>query len=104
MEPVEVHSIAIYEDRSIAVPSGHVIVTGYVEIHKVRMACRDRMSFGDVKLAFEKRLQLGSKQPWPCPRGYWEDDIFVIVDGRHEYIATLMIGHSHLLVAWVAEK
>ncbi len=93
--------IAIAEDRSIVVPAGHVVRTGYVSVDMVTMACRDRMAVGDVDRAFQKRLQLGTNQLWPCPRGHWNGERFVIEDGRHEYIAALMLGQSHLLVAWV---
>lgn len=95
-------SVAI--DRSISVPPGAVIRTGYVPIDDIVMACRDRMAMGDVKDPYEKRLQLGDHQPWPCPRGYWRDDRFVIMDGRHEYVAALMLGYPYLLVAWVEER
>lgn len=94
--------VACAEDRSIAVPAGHVVVTGYVAVEDVRLACRDRMAIGDVDRAYQRRLQLADRQPWPCPRGHWDGERFVIVDGRHEFVAALMIGHSHLLFAWTA--
>ncbi|HEX2020262.1 MAG TPA: hypothetical protein VGO17_15110 [Aurantimonas sp.] len=84
-------------------PAGHVVRTGYVPVFDVILACRDRMAVGDVDRAYQKRLQLGSRQPWPCPRGHWQGNRFVIVDGRHEYVATLMLGLSHILVAWIEE-
>lgn len=93
--------VSLVEDRSIEVRPGHKVVTDYVRVEDVILACRERMAVGDVSVAYQKRLQLGASQPWPCPRGYWEDTRFVIVDGRHEYVATLMLGHSHILVAWV---
>ncbi|VWX51772.1 hypothetical protein [Novosphingobium sp. 9U] len=89
------------EDRSIAVPPGHVIRTDYVHVDAVKLACRARMAVGDVDRAYQKRLQLGDRQPWPCPRGHWEGDRFVIVDGRHEFVAALMLGIEWVLVAWV---
>lgn len=92
--------VALAEDRSIAVPPGRLIRTGYVSVWDVRLACRERMAIGDVKGAFERRLQLGDHQPWPCPRGEWQGDEFVIIDGRHEYVAALMLGQDHILVAW----
>lgn len=89
------------EDRSIAVPAGHVIRTGYVPINDVELACRDRMAIGDVKESFERQLQLGSSQRWPCPRGHWRGARFVVVDGRHQFVASLMLGLEQLLVAWL---
>lgn len=94
------NGIAVVEDRSLAVPPGQHVVTGYVPIHKVRLACRDRMAIGDVRTAYERRIQLGDHQPWPCPRGQWDGDAFVVIDGRHDYVAALMLGLEHILVAW----
>lgn len=96
-------SIVIVEDRSFSVPQGKIIITGYVEIHKIRLACKDRMAIGDVDRAFQRRLQLGSNQPWPPPIGYWENDTFVIVDGRHCHIAAIMLGLEYIFVAWIGE-
>jgi hypothetical protein len=93
--------LSLVVDRAIAVAPGHVVRTDYVRVEDVVLACRERMAIGDVDRAFQKRLQIGDHQPWPCPRGAWrEDGRFEIVDGRHEYVATLMLGHSHILVAW----
>ena len=96
--------VQLYEDRSLLVPPGQLVRTAYVDVRRCEMACRERMSIGDVKFAYEKLLQCGSNSPWPCPRGHWEGDSFVIVDGRHEFIASLMLGRSHVLVAWVEAK
>ena len=62
------------------------------------------MAMGDLDRAYQRRLQLGEHQPWPCPRGHWEGERFVLVDGRHDYVAALMLGHGHLFVAWVEER
>ena len=91
------------EDRSLSVPPGQIVKTGYVDIANIRMACRDRMSVGDVETAYRRQLQLGPSQRWPCPTGHWDGDTFVIEDGRHQYLAALMIGLTHLLVAWIAQ-
>lgn len=93
--------VTLSVDRSMAVPPGAIVKTGYVPIDDVVMGCRDPMAIGDVSAARQKRLQLGDHQAWPPPRGYWQGDRFVIEDGRHEYIAALMLGCSTLLVAWV---
>jgi hypothetical protein len=93
--------VIVAEDRTLRVPAGALVRTGYVEVHRVRLACRDRMAIGDVEAAYRKRLQLGSDQPWPPPVGDWEDETFCIHDGRHEYVAALMLGCTHVLVAWI---
>lgn len=95
------NAVELREDRSLVVPPGHVVRTAYVAIDQVRLACRDRMAIGDVERAYRKRLQLGSAQPWPPPVGHWDGDRFVILDGRHETVAALMLGVEYLLVAWV---
>ena len=100
---MDTQPIALVEDRSIAVPNGAVIRTGYVDVFLCRLACRERMAVGDVNGAYQRRIQLGDRQPWPCPRGHWQDGVFVIVDGRHEWVAAVMLGLSHILVAWIEE-
>lgn len=98
-----IEPVLIAEDRSIAVPPGQRIVTGYVPVESIALACKDRMAVGDVDRAYQRRIQLGANQPWPCPRGYWQGERFWVVDGRHDAIACLMLGISHMLVAWVEE-
>ena len=90
-------------DRSMAVPPGRIVATGHVKVEDVILVNRSRMAVGDIEAAYQKRLQLGDHSPWPCPRGHWQDDRFVIVDGRHEYLAALALGHSHVLVAWITD-
>lgn len=92
--------LLIAEDRSLVVPPGSRVETGYVRIDLVRLACRDRMAVGDVERAY-RRLLGTPGQPWPPPVGAWDGQRFVVYDGRHEYVAALMLGVEHLLVAWV---
>jgi len=99
MEP-----IAIAEDRSISVPPGQIIRTGYVSTDLVTMACRDRMTPGDVKQAYDRLIQMGDHQPHPSPYGYWHGPRFVIIDGRHQFISSLMLGKTHILVAWLDDN
>jgi hypothetical protein len=88
-------------DRSLTVPPGAIVRTGYVDVFKIRLACRERMAVGDVGAAFQKRLQIGPAQSWPPPNGHWDGDTFVIEDGRHEWIAAVMLGQTYLFVAWL---
>lgn len=60
------------------------------------------MAVGDIETAYRRQLAIGDHQAWPCPNGEWDGETFVIHDGRHAYIAALMLGFSHLLVAWRA--
>lgn len=94
-------SINLYEGRSISVPPGHIVVTGYVPIQDVELACKERMAIGDVDRAYQRRIQIAPNQPFPPPRGRWRStDKFIIEDGRHDYVAALMLGVTHILVAW----
>jgi hypothetical protein len=104
VETISLSPVLIAEDRSVNVPSGFVIKTGYVDVFKVRLACRERMSIGDLTLAYGKRLQCGSNHPWPCPNGYWDKDEFIIQDGRHEWLVAVALGLTHILVAWLVEN
>jgi hypothetical protein len=98
-----IHPVTFATDRSMAVPPGAVVRTAHVPIEDVVLACRDRMAVGDVDRAYQKRLQLGNHHPWPCPRGRWNDSRtrFIVEDGRHEFVASLMLGHPTILVAWI---
>lgn len=106
-ESLAVSPVAVADDRSMLVPAGCVVRTGYVSVWDCRLACRDRMAVGDVGAAYQRVIQLGEASSWPCPRGYWEEDEgrqrFVVVDGRHEWVASVMIGKDHVLVAWMEE-
>lgn len=101
--------LAVAEDRMLRVPAGHVVRTAYVPAHRIRLASDARMAVGDVEAAYRRRLQLGGDQPWPPPVGAWEADPddgarqFVIHDGRHEYVAAVMLGYRTIFVAWVEE-
>lgn len=85
----------------MVVPPGRHVCTGYVEMHRIRLANRSRMAVGDVDAAYRRQLSLGSSQAWPCPVGEWDGDWFVVLDGRHQKVAAEMLGMTHLLVAWM---
>ncbi len=94
-------SLNLSDDRSMRVPPGYLVRTTYVPVFSVRLACRERMAVGDVANAFQKRLQLGCDEPFPCPTGHWDGSEFVICDGRHQWVASVMLGKSHILVSWL---
>lgn len=91
-------------DRSMTVPPGRLVRTGYVEIDAVRLGNREPMSVGDVERAHNKVIQMGPNEQWPCPVGRWEGDRFTIADGRHQFVASLMAGRTHILVAWLEDR
>jgi len=53
---------------------------------------------------YRRFLNLGPDSAWPPAVGEWRGDRFVIIDGRHEYLAALMIGRAELFVCWVEER
>ena len=87
-----------------AVPPGHVVRTGYVAIHDIvcHSAGGRQLLPAEVERAYRKQLEFGTEQGWPPPTGYWRvDRRFVLTDGRNRFIAALMLGVEHLLVAWL---
>ena len=87
-----------------AVPAGHVVRTGYVPIHNVVCLAPvgHQLLPAEVERAYRRQLDLQSQQQWPCPTGYWRSDQrFVLTDGRNRFVAALMLGIEHLLVAWL---
>lgn len=88
-------------DRSIAVDPGQRVHTGYVDVFRVRLACRERMAVGDIDRAYQRQLQLGATQAWPPPVGHWDGETFVIHDGRHQWLAAVALGMEFLFVAWI---
>jgi hypothetical protein len=86
------------------VPPGHVVQTGYVPIHDVicQAPYGHQLLPAEVERAYRAQLALEDQQPWPPPSGYWRDDQrFVLTDGRNRFVACLMLGVEHLLVAWL---
>jgi len=98
-------AVATPQDRTLSVPPGKIVKTGYVHVFNVELACRERMAVGDVAGAFQKLICLGDHSPWLPPNGYWLDNgKFRIVDGRHEWVASVMLGKDYMLVAWLADQ
>lgn len=103
MNPSYPQAASFAADRSLRIPAGKVLRSAYVCVWKCRLANRAPMGVGDVGAAHQKLLQLGADSLHPCPNGHWEGDEFVIHDGRHEYLASLMLGRTDILVAWVED-
>lgn len=85
----------------MVVPPGSKVITDYILIEQVVLACRDRMDIAAVEKAMQRRMAIAPAQPWPCPVGEWKGDRYHLHDGRHDYLAALALGVSHILVAWV---
>lgn len=100
------HIPRLANDRALRVRSTEKVCTAWVSVDGIRMANRTRMSPEAVEKKYRELLQLGFDQSFPPPNGYWDpvDGAFVILDGRHEYLAALMLGRDKLFVAWVEEE
>ena len=97
-------SEAAVEWAGPTVPAGHVVRTGYVPIHDVICMAPygHQLLPAEVERAYRHQLELAGEQRWPPPTGYWRGDRrFVLTDGRNRYVACLMLGIEHLLVAWL---
>ena len=56
---------------------------------------------GSGRKKYRRLLSLGECAPWPPIVGHWEEGRFVVCDGRHDYLAALMIGRDKLFVCWL---
>lgn len=90
-------------DRSILVPRSKYICTAWITVSTCTLGNHAPMSPEAVEKAYRRLLSQGDAASWPPPNGEWLGDRFVIHDGRHEYIASLMLGRTEILVAWMAD-
>jgi len=76
-----------------------------VDVHEVVVYARGghQLSPATVERAYCRQRELGNDQAWrPSLTGYWRDDgRFVQTDGRHRFIAAVMLGVEYVLVAWL---
>jgi hypothetical protein len=56
-------------DKSLSVPPGKKVMTDYVHVDCIKLACKDRMAIGDVKEKFEVVLQNAPNCIYPTPIG-----------------------------------
>lgn len=87
-------------DRSLSIDRHQTVKTGWIPIHTVKLACTVPMSMGDVDRAYQRVLNNGPGS-WPPPVGHFDGGAFVLSDGRHEFVARLMLGQQEMFVAWV---
>ena len=78
-----------------------VVRTAWVDIDVCKLGCRTLMSPEAVEKKFRRLLNLGDAAPWPPVVGHWEGERFFVDDGRHDYLAALMIGREKLFVCWL---
>ena len=97
-------SVTVREDRSMCVQPHQTVEVRWVHVDRCVLGCRDRMTPESVEKKYRMLLQQGTAMPWPPIVGHWRGDTFVVDDGRHEYLASLMLGKEHILVAWLVGK
>jgi hypothetical protein len=93
----------LLEWAGVRVAAGHVVETRYVPVEDVVIHAQQHpLSPPAVERAYCRQLELGDGQAWPPLTGYWRDDgKFVLTDGRHRFVAALMLGMEYVLVAWL---
>lgn len=96
-------SVRVFEDRSMLVLPHQRVETAWVDIDCCRLGCRVAMSPEAVEKKYRRLFQQGDGAPWPPIVGHWEGPRFVVCDGRHEYLAALMLGRNLLFVAWLVD-
>jgi len=83
------------EDRSMCVQPHQVVRTAWVDIDLCRLSFRLPMS----PEAVERNIvacSISGSGPWSPVVGHWGDGRFVVCDGRHDYLAALMIACDKL--------
>ena len=49
-----------------------------------------------VEKKYRRLLNIGDCAPWPPVVVHWEGERFLVDDGRHDYLAALMLGRDKL--------
>jgi hypothetical protein len=93
----------VIEDRSMCVQPGEGVTADWIDIDCCRLGSRVQMSPEAVEKKFRKLLQQDQAGSWPPIVGHWNGARFVVDDGRHEYLAALMIGRARLFVCWLGK-
>jgi hypothetical protein len=94
-------TVMVAEDRSMCVQPHQVVRTAWVDIDLCKLGFRLPMSPEAVEKKFRKLLNIGNCAPWPPIVGHWEGERFLVDDGRHDYLAALMMGRDKLFVCWL---
>src|SRR5690242_6326972 len=96
-------SIWVAEDRSMCVQQYQVVETAWVDIDLCKLGSRSMMSPEAVERKFRRLLNIGDAAPWPPVVGHWQGPRFVVDDGRHDFLAALMLGREKLFVCWLQD-
>lgn len=85
------------------VPRGCVERQGYVPMGRITLGDPGRIDPAAVTEKYRELIHLTytGAQPSPPPVGRWLDDgTFEIIDGRHHWLALVMLGYRTFLVRW----
>ena len=94
-------TVLVAEDRSMCVQADQTVRTAWIDIDLCKLGSRVPMSPEAVEKKFRRLLNLGGAAPWPPIVGHWEGGRFLVDDGRHDYLAALMLGRERLFVCWL---
>jgi hypothetical protein len=97
-------TVMVAEDRSMCVQPDQIVRTAWIDIDRCKLGCRVPMSPEAVEKKFRRLLNLGDAAPWPPIVGHWQEERFLVDDGRHDYLAALMLGRERLFVCWLGQK
>lgn len=88
--------------QAVIVPAGHIVVSGHVRTKEIVFPdhCAP-MAIASVKEKIDQFTHIKTGEAYPLPLGAWQDGRFHLWDGRHRYIAALMLARETMLVAWI---
>lgn len=89
------------DDRHVFIQPDQFIRTDWIDINLCQLGCRERMDAAAVERSTRRYLQADQGQIWPIIVGHWDGKRFAIDDGRHEYLALLILGKDKIFVAWL---
>lgn len=86
------------------VPGNSILKYGYAKHGKIRFSHYGGVYLPAIQDYITKFRDWAGDQPMECSSGYWDGDTFVIENGRHRYIALLILGHQEFLVRWYEQR
>ena len=96
-------TVMVAEDRSMCVQPDQTVRTAWIDIDLCKLGGRVPMSPEAVEKKFRRLLNLDQAAPWPPIVGHWRGERFLVDDGRHDYLAALMLGRERLFVCWLEQ-
>lgn len=86
------------------IPPGHIIRSGYVPTGDIVFPLTGAtMAPASVREKIDMYSAIKDQEAYPLPIVRWVDGKPVLMDGRHRYLAHLMLSRPQMLVAWTEE-